>query len=81
MRLRTLSRGARNLSSFRTRMEVLEDRRCLAVSVVSVGNELRITGNGDDDTINISDSGDGAITVTDGGGTAIGTGTAAIKSA
>ncbi len=69
-----LSRGARNLSSFRTRMEALEDRRCLAVSVVSIGSELRITGDGDDDTINISDSGDGSITVTDGGGATLGTG-------
>jgi hypothetical protein len=50
----------------------LEDRRCLAVTVVTDGDLLQITGDDEDDVIEISDSGDGAIEVTDGGGMVLG---------
>ena len=62
--------------SFRARLEALEQRQCLSVTVATVGTELRITGDADDDTIDIVDSGAGHIDVTGLGGAVLGAGDA-----
>src|SRR5690349_16290075 len=60
------------------RLEALEDRRCLSVTVATAtvhgDNVLRITSDSAADTINIADSGDGHVDVTDGAGNVLGTG-------
>jgi hypothetical protein len=76
--MRSVYRAGRRraASGFRARFEDLEQRQCLSVTVSTVdvegGTELVIIGNGDDDTINIADSGAGHVDVTDGGGGALG---------
>lgn len=58
------------------RLESLEDRRCLSVTVATASvhgdNVLRITSDSSADTINIADSGDGHVEVTDGSGNVLG---------
>lgn len=75
MRLKS-SKQAGAHRGVRLRVEALERRECLSVSVSTIavqsGNELRITGDSDADTINIVDQGNGHIDVSDGSGTLLG---------
>ena len=62
---------------FRPRLESLEDRLCLSVTVTTIAlqngkNELRIVGDSAADTVNIADLGNGHMDVTDGGGATLG---------
>jgi len=73
-------RNGNAVHRFRPRLEELEGRMCLSVTVATVvvngHNELQITGDSAADTVNIADQGNGDFTVTDGGGATLGTGTA-----
>ncbi|MBI2826143.1 MAG: hypothetical protein HYX69_15800 [Planctomycetia bacterium] len=68
------SRGL--LRGYRPRVEALEPRLCLSVTVTTVaingGNELKIVGDAAADTVNITDQGNGQVAVTDSGGGALG---------
>ncbi len=75
MSFRQSSRG-RVSTGFRPRIEGLENRLCLSVTVASVakpnGTELQITGDANANTINVVDSGDGHVQVTDAEGKLLG---------
>lgn len=57
----------RLLRGFRPRVETLEQRLCLSVTITTVaingGNELKIVGDAAADTINITDQGNGQVDV------------------
>ena len=73
---RSSVRTGRNSNIFRPRLESLEGRLCLSVTVSTIaldsGNELRIVGDSGADTVNISDQGNGHIDVTNGKGKVLG---------
>ena len=62
--------------TFRPQLEPLEERWCPSVTVSTVpvfdGNLLKITGDSEADTVNVSDLGNGHIDVTDGDGNVLG---------
>jgi hypothetical protein len=74
--MRSTTLRGRSHRGFRPRVESLENRLCLSVTVTTValhhGNELKIVGDSAADTVNISDQGNGHVDVTDGGGNALG---------
>jgi len=75
MRPKSLPSAGKNRPG-RLRLESLESRLCLSVSVSSLavqgGRELRIVGNAAADTINITDQGNGHIDVTNATGALLG---------
>ncbi len=75
MRRNSLRTG-RNSNIFRPRLESLEGRLCLSVTVTTIavdsGNELKIVGDSGADVVNITDQGDGHVDVTNGKGKILG---------
>jgi len=72
-----MKRAKGRTSTFRPRIEVLEDRTCLSASIVVAGPLLFIKGNSSDNAVTITDHGNGTVeaSITDGSNTISKTGT------